>query len=172
MWQRPGPTEYAPFYEGYIEGVPHDDVLRLLEEQHAEAVKLFSGLKREAALYRYQPDKWSIQEICGHLVDAERVFMYRAMCFARNDHGPLPGMNENAYVKEAGFDGWHLDRLVEEYSHQRNATLAFFSGIPAPLLLRRGIASEVEFTVRALAFIIAGHERHHLRVVRTKYLPH
>jgi len=171
MQNRPGPDECAPFYQKYIDELPASHILSLLQSQRAEAVALFRSLDKARARHRYAPGKWSVQEICGHLIDTERLFGYRAMCFARGDAGPLPAMDENAYVANAAFDDRDLANLVDEYEHVRGATIGFFRGLPEETGMRRGTASGCEFTVRVFPYIIAGHERHHLNVIKSKYLP-
>lgn len=166
----PEASECAPFYQKYIEELPDGEILDILKNQKCELLALLKTLPEEKSLYRYAKGKWSIKEIIGHLNDVERVFTYRAMCFARNDPGPFPGMDENDYVKHSTFDSRRLKSLLEEYSHLRAATVAFFESIDAEIGIRRGTASDCEFTVRALQYIIAGHEHHHLDVLKERYL--
>ncbi len=168
--KRPDTTECAPFYQNYINELSEGDVLEILESQLDETLRLLQDVDEEQAEFRYAPGKWSIKEILGHLIDAERLFTYRAMCFARNDLGPLPNMDENAYVKFGKFDERTLSQLLEEYRYVRLASIAFFRGIDDEALARRGTANENQFTVRSFPFIIAGHERHHLNVLKARYL--
>ncbi|MFQ5676180.1 MAG: DinB family protein, partial [bacterium] len=140
-----------------------------LKSQRREMLDLLSSLNEEQALYRYAEGKWSVKEIVGHLIDAERVFVYRAMCFARKETAFLPGMDENYYVKNANFDKRALADLLDEYQNVRAATISFFANMDAETGLRRGTANESEFTVRSLLCIIAGHERHHLNFLKERY---
>lgn len=167
---RPAQHDYAPFYAGYIARVPDGDILDTLRSQQAEMQSLLSGLNDEQALYRYASGKWSIKELVGHLLDAERIFACRALRFARNDATPLPGFEEDDYVRNGGFDNRTVESLAREYGHVRHATLDLFSFLPAEAWERRGPANGVEVSVRALAWITAGHERHHLMVLRERYL--
>lgn len=168
---RPVADECAAFYQKYIDEVPDGaDILQTLSLQLSEMGTLLSPLDEQRALFRYAPGKWSIKEVVGHMTDAERVFSYRAMCFARKDAGPLPGMDENVYVQSAHFDRRDLSSLLDEYENQRRCNSSLFASLSDDVLMRRGVASGCEFTVRSLVYIIAGHERHHLNVLRERYL--
>lgn len=166
---RPGTDEYAPFYAGYIERVPEGDVLLLLAGQTEETQALLRPLSAERAVYRYEPDKWSVTEVAGHLCDAERIFSYRALRIARGDETPLPGFDEAAYVPVAGFDRRGLADVLDELRVLRQSTLALFRGLDDAAGLRRGVANGKPMSTRAAAYIIAGHERHHVNVLRTRY---
>ena len=167
---RPEPTEYAPHYGVYISQVPEGDILDLLEHQLADTLALLSGMSEERSRYRYAPGKWSIREVVGHVADSERVLTYRALRFARGDRTPLPSFDENAYVANANFDERPLADLVAELEAVRRATVAFFRGLPTEAFERRGTASGYENSVRGLLYAIAGHERHHARILRERYL--
>jgi len=167
---RPEPSEYAPHYETYISKVPEGNLLKALEDQRRETQQLLGGLPEAKALHRYAPDKWSIKEVLGHVMDSERVFCYRALRFARADGSPLPGFDEKAWVPAGRFDARSLKDLAAELDAVRRATIALLSSLDAEALTRRGTANNNPITVRALAWIIAGHERHHLGIVRERYL--
>jgi hypothetical protein len=167
---RPSPDEYAPYFGRYIDEVPSGDVLETLQRQMAEAQALLHGIPESRALHRYAPGKWSIKEVVGHVSDTERIFTYRALCFARSERAPLPGFEEDEYVAAAGFDTRPLSDLARELGSVRVATLALFRGLSDEALLRRGTANARPYSVRAIAYIIAGHERHHARVLRERYL--
>ena len=168
---RPDTTEYAPYYQGYVSLVPTEgDILDLLEHQLGDTVALFAGVPEEKGAYRYAEGKWSIKEIVGHLVDSERVFAYRALTFARGEAGPLPSFDQDTFVANGGFADRALRDLVGEFVHVRRANLHMFRGFTAEAWTRDGVASIGRVTVRALPFIIAGHERHHVRILREKYL--
>ena len=167
---RPDAAEYAPYYGTYIGKVPEGDVLQTLEDQRRETQQLLAGLSETKALHRYAPGKWSIKEVIGHVVDAERVFSYRALRFARADDTALPGFDEKAWVPAGKFDARSLNDLAAELDAVRHATIALFRGLDAAALARRGTASNNAVTVRAIAWIIAGHERHHVALLRERYL--
>jgi hypothetical protein len=167
---RPEPAEAAPYYFTYIDKVPGGDVLRVLAAQLDEIPAFLSGISEEKSLYRYAPDKWSLRELLGHLNDAERTFVFRALWFARGFDTPLPSFEEKEAVAAAAADQVPWARHVEEFRAVRLATLAFFHNLPAAAWKRRGIASGNPFTVRALAYIVAGHTVHHTAVIRERYL--
>ena len=166
---RPGADEYAPFYAGYVSRVPDDHVRDLLAAQIGETAALFGRVRPDREGYRYAPDKWSVREVAGHLADTERVMAYRLLRIARNDATPLAGFDENAWVPPAEFDKRRLNDLVSEFRAVRTATLALLDGLPAAAVSRRGQASGKIVSVGALAYIIAGHERHHVAVLRERY---
>ena len=167
---RPVAGEYAPFYAGYVAEVPDGDVLALLGRQGQETFDLFSALPEDRGAHRYAPEKWTIKDIAGHLADSERIFSYRALRFARGDERPLQGFDENDYVRSAEALRRPLVEIAEELQAVRQATVALFGGLSAEVLTRSGTANDARVSVRALAWIIAGHERHHLRVLHERYL--
>ena len=166
---RPEADEYAPDYERYVSQV-EGDVLETLERQGAQTLALLGGLSEDAAGSRYEPGKWSVKELVGHVIDGERVFAYRALRFARGDATPLPGFDQDPYVAAANSDARTLASLAEEFGHVRAATLALLRSLDPEAWARRGTANDAEVSVRALAYIIAGHEAHHVRVLRERYL--
>lgn len=167
---RPAADEHHPYYGRYIEKVPESDALEALERQLDDMLPLLRGLSETQAALRYAPGKWSIKQVLGHLIDAERVFAYRAMRFARNDRTPLPGFDENPYAEAAGSDERTVASLVGELEHLRRSNIAMYAGLPAEAWARRGAANDNEVSVRALAFITAGHGRHHVAIIRERYL--
>ena len=167
---RPLAGEYAPFYAGYVAEVPDGDVLAMLERQGEETFDLFSALPEDRGGYRYAPEKWSIKDIAGHLADSERIFAYRALRFARGDERPLTGFDENDYARAAGATRRPLVEVAAELHAVRRATVALFSGLAHEAFARTGTANNSRVTVRALAWIIAGHERHHVRILHERYL--
>ena len=169
MLTRPTPDEFAPFYAAYIRLVPDGDVLESLEKQRKETAKLFGGIPEAKGGHRYAPDKWSIKGVVGHVIDSERVFSYRALSIGRGDPTPLPGFDEKAWAEHSNFDDRTLKDLVAEYGWVREATVALLRALPAEAWTRRGTANNNAVTVRALAWVIAGHERHHLKVLRERY---
>ncbi|MDQ5838124.1 MAG: DinB family protein [Acidobacteriota bacterium] len=167
---RPEADEYASFYETYVSLVPEGEVVETLRRQSEEVSALLAGIAEERAAYAYAPGKWSIKQVVGHVIDAERIFSYRAMAIARGERQPLPGMDQDEYMAGADFEARTLADLAEEFSHLRRANVLMLRGLPATAWSRRGTASGNEVTVRALAYIIAGHAAHHLQVLRTRYL--
>lgn len=167
---RPAATEFSPYYSKYIDQVPDGDLLATLTTQHEDTAGLVRGIPEDRADHRYAPGKWSIREVLGHLADTERIFAYRALRVARGDATPLPGFDENAYVANANFAVRSLASLVDELRVIRQATLALYRPLADEELLREGSANGAPITPRALAWIIAGHERHHLAILRERYL--
>jgi uncharacterized damage-inducible protein DinB len=166
---RPTPTDYAPPHAAYVQLVDEDDILSAMQEQSSATQKLLASLDEQRAAYRYGEGKWSIKEVIGHMVDAERIISYRALAVARGDSQPLPGFDENAYVQHASFDSWKLGDLSEEYALVRRSNIVFFQNLQPEAWDRRGIANQHPVSVRGLAYVIVGHERHHLKVLREKY---
>jgi hypothetical protein len=167
---RPGAGEYAPYYAGYVALVPDGEILTLLRDQLAETEALLREFRAERGDHRYAPGKWSVKEIVGHVADAERVFAYRALRFARGDTTPLPGYEQDDFVRGGNFAARALPEIAGELRSVRMASITLFAGLSEEALLRRGHANGVEFSVRALAWIIAGHERHHAKIIRERYL--
>jgi hypothetical protein len=167
---RPAKSEYLPFYETYIALVPDGDVVATLANQMNETQALLRSLPASVATYRYAPDKWSVNELVGHLIDSERNFAIRALRFARNDATPLPGFEQEDYVRNANFDAYPLVDLASELESLRQSTVFLFRHIDEEAWMRRGVANNAEVSVRALAYIIAGHELHHREILGSRYL--
>jgi uncharacterized damage-inducible protein DinB len=167
---RPGADEYAPYYEKYVSLVPDADLVGTLERQGAETLALLRGLPEEQGAHRYGPGKWSVRQLVGHVNDGERLFSYRALSIARGDRAPLPGMEQEEWMAGVDFDARTLASLADEFEAVRNATLQLLRHLSPEAWARRGTASDNEVTVRALAYIIAGHEAHHVRILRERYL--
>jgi len=166
---RPERGEYAPFYETYISKVQGSDILATLDDQRRQMLLLLSGRTESDGDIRYAPGKWSVKEVLGHVCDGERVLSYRALCIARSDSTALPGYDENAYVANAPFSRHPLSRLIEDFIAVRRATLSLFRNFDEEAWTRRGKANNYEVTVRAIAYIIAGHELHHRMALQEKY---
>jgi len=166
---RPGSDEYAPYYDTYISKVPDQDLLQLLKEQIEETCRLLSKVPESGADAAYAPGKWTIKEVAGHMVDTERIMAYRLLRVARGDATPLPGFEQNDYVRGGGFQARPLASLVEEFRIARASTLALLQGLDGAALGRRGFADGKTVSARALAYIIAGHERHHVGILRQRY---
>lgn len=169
--QRPDDAEFAAYYAGYVRLVPDGDIVAMLATQLEDTLTLLNPLTEKQAGFRYGPDKWSIREVLGHVADAERVFAYRAMRIARGDATPLPGFDENAYVPAGRFEERPLASLTAELAAVRRATVALLAGLPDESWGRAGTASDTRVTVRGLAWITAGHELHHRRLLAERYLP-
>jgi uncharacterized damage-inducible protein DinB len=167
---RPLADEHGEYYAKYIAKVPDGDLIAHLQQQNADTIDLLKGLSPERANYAYGPGKWTVKQVVGHMIDAERVFGYRAMRFARNDKTELPGFDENSYVDNANFAQRSLADLLDEFQGVRASTIHFAKNLDADALTRRGTASNNPFSVRALLYIIAGHERHHAALLRERYL--
>ncbi len=166
---RPESDEIPAHFVGYIGRVPESDPVAVLAAQIDVTAALLRGLSDTDALKRYAPGKWSIKEIVGHLADTERIMAYRALRIARGDETPLPGFDENAYVPPAKFDARPLSDLVAELRTTRAATLALFRSFDDDAWRRRGTASGKPISVRAIGYMIPGHERHHVEILRTRY---
>jgi uncharacterized damage-inducible protein DinB len=166
----PERTEAPPYYFKYIDRISGGDVLEELANQRDEALELFSGISEEVSLHRYEPEKWSIRQVLNHVYDTERVFLFRAFWFARGFDSPLPSFDQNVSSAAARADAISWARNVEEFEDVRRTTLDFFRNLPADAWMRTGIASDNPFTVRALAFITAGHASHHVAILRERYL--
>ena len=166
----PDSSEYAPYYGRYISLVPGQDIVAALEDQPQETLALLSGLSEEQGDYRYAPGKWSIKEMLGPVNDTERVFAYRALRFARNDQTPLASFEQDDYVRSGNAGNCRLADLIEEFVCVRRATVWLFRQLSAEAWMRRGVASDNPVSVRAAAYIIAGHELHHRRILEQKYL--
>lgn len=166
----PDASEYATYYGRYISLVGGHDVVAALEEQPRETLALLSTLSDEQGDYRYAPGKWTIKEMLGHVIDVERVFAYRALRFARNDQTPLASFEQDDYVRAGGFGDCRLADLIEEFVCVRRSSVMLFGKLSPEAWMRRGVASDNPVTVRAIAYIIAGHELHHRRILLDKYL--
>ena len=165
---RPEPTEYAPYYEKYIALVPEPDPLAAMKSMPNTSLTFLAGVPDAEASVCHPPYTWTIKQVVGHLTDSERVFGYRALRFARGDSTPLPGFDENAFANAIRLDHIPLADLVAEFSSLRRSHLAFFEHLSEDAWHRRGSANNAEISVRALAFILLGHERHHAAILRKR----
>jgi hypothetical protein len=166
---RPEPGEYAPYYDRYISLVPGTDILGALESQRRQTMLLLSGREESDGDYRYAADKWSAKEVIGHVCDTERIFAYRALRISRADRTPIEGFEQDDYIRNGPFAARPLCEVIDDYLAVRRATLTLFRNLDDQAWMRRGIASENEVSVRALAYTIAGHEVHHRRILEEKY---
>jgi hypothetical protein len=167
---RPESSEYAPFYGTYVSLVPDGDIVTTLETQLPKTVALLAPHEADGD-FRYAPGKWSVKESVGHMIDAERVFSYRATRISRNDQTPLAAFEQDDYVKYGPFAHCSLADLLQEFTWVRKSTVSLFRALDEAAWTRRGVASAKEVTVRALAYMIAGHELHHRKLFQQKYFP-
>jgi hypothetical protein len=165
----PERSEAAPYYFGYIDRIASGDIVGTIETQLNETLEFLRGIPEELSLYRYAPDKWSIRQVLSHVNDTGRLFVFRAFWFTRGLGSPLPSFDEKVGAAGSGADGISWARHVEEFRAVRLATMAFFRNLPAEAWRRTGVASDYPFSVRALAYITAGHLVHHLGVLRERY---
>jgi len=167
---RPNESEYAPFYRGYVAQVNEDDIVPVLRSQIDALDLLLDRVTPERETYRYADGKWNIREVTGHLIDAERVFGYRAFSIARGEQKNLPGFDEKEYMLSAPYDRITLEDLLSEFRLVRLANIAMLRNLDDAAWTRAGTANDNQVSVRALAFIMAGHVRHHMGVLRERYL--
>src|SRR5271157_979234 len=166
---RPEPGEYAPYYERYISLITGSDILGTLDGQRRQMLLLLSGRDQSDGDIRYAADKWSVKEVLGHVCDTERIFAYRALRISRGDRTPIEGFEQDDYVKNGPFARASLAEIIEDYIAVRRATLTLLRNLEEAAWTRRGVAKKNEVTVRALAYIMAGHELHHRRILEEKY---
>lgn len=167
---RPEANEYAPYYGKYVSLVPDGNIVEILEQQLEKTLALFGTIAEEKGNYRYAPEKWSIKELLGHVSDTERIFAYRILRFARNDQHPLEGFEQDDYIANADFDSCRLSELATEFEYVRKSSIYLLRHLSDEAWLRRGVASDNEVSVRALGFMLAGHELHHLNILSERYL--
>lgn len=167
---RPHPDEYLPYYGRYISLVPVGDIREILAEQLEQTLALLRPLSPTQAGHRYAEGKWSLKQVLGHMIDVERIFAFRALAIARGEQQPIPGFDQDDYMAHAKYDARTLTDLLEELAHLRQANLLMFKGFTPEAWLRLGTASGNRVSVRALAYIIAGHELHHRAIIQARYL--
>ena len=167
---RPTETEYAPYYQSYVDQVSEIDIMSVLRSELDDLDVLLGRVPAEKETYAYAEGKWTIREIVGHLIDSERVFGYRALCIARGERQNLPGFEQDDYMQTAPFGRVELEDLLSEMRLVRLSNIAMFRTLDEEAWSRVGTANNNDVTVRALAFIMAGHVRHHMNVLRERYL--
>jgi uncharacterized damage-inducible protein DinB len=167
--ERPKPGEYNPYFDRYISLIPGNDILGTLDKQFSKTIALLSGRSEQDANQRYAPEKWTLKELLGHVIDTERIMSYRALCIARNDRTPLSGFEQDAYVSGGPFAEVAFNDLLEEFKTVRAATLSLLRHLRPGDWTRRGVVDQKETSVRALAYIIAGHELHHRHILEERY---
>ncbi len=165
----PAADEHAEYYARYVQLVPAGELVPLLRRQVDDVHGAFGALRPEQAEFAYAPGKWTLKEVLGHVLDTERLFMYRALSIARGDASPLPGMSQDDWMATAPFAGRTLASVLAEWTAVRASTIAFVDGLPADAWARRGVASGNPFTVNALLHVVAGHVQYHLAHAREQY---
>lgn len=167
---RPEATECAPYFHRYLDLVPDGVIEDTLVSQGELMVEFLGSLPAQKYDYAYEPGKWTLKEVIGHIIDCERIFQYRALAFARNDKSELPGIEEDEYAAEAGYNKRSMQDVIAEYESVRAATVSLAHGISDEASHRTGTANHQQISVRALIYLISGHELHHLNVIRERYL--
>jgi len=167
---RPDKSDYNPYYEGYIQLVTGDNIIQFLEEQKSKTEKFLRAISEQDSLYSYDKDKWTIKQVVGHLIDSERIMAYRALCLARKEQQPLPGFEENDYAVTGNFNSRKYSGLVDELKLVRDANLPLIRSFDEEMISQAGIVNDNRITVLALVFIIAGHQEHHIKIIKERYL--
>ena len=168
--QRPETNEYASYYGLYIDQAPDGDIFTILQDELVATQSLLGDLRPDQEIFRYADGKWSLREIVGHLIDTEWTFSYRGLCFARTDPARLPGFDQDLWAGASNAADQPMHQLLETFAAARRSSLAIFRSLGEEAWMRRGIASDCEFTVRAMPYILAGHEIHHRKVIADRYL--
>lgn len=167
---RPAKTDYAEYYQKYIDLIEGDDIIHILVSLNDEASDVFNFFPQSKGNFAYAEGKWTVKEVAGHMMDTDRIFAYRALAIARGERQPLPSFNQDEYVKNGKFGDRELSDLTYEYRLVRESNLLMFKGFDQSVYSNRGIAAGNEVTVLALMWMIAGHQKHHLNILREKYL--
>ena len=167
---RPSSGDYSSYYENYLKLIKGDDILRILNEQNKSTQDILNSFSEHRGNYRYTDGKWTVKEVVGHLLDTERIFAYRALCIARGEKKSLPGFNQDDYVSEGNFNRRELFEITYEYRLLRESNLLLFRSFTPEMLKLKGFANESSVSVLAILFIIAGHEKHHMNVLKEKYM--
>jgi len=167
---RPAETEYAEYYGRYVGKIEGTDAVTVLEDQLRSTLPLLLQIDESAGDFKYEPGKWSIKELIGHIIDAERVFAYRALVFARNDQTSLPGFDQDRWAQHANYASLPLAEIIAEFEAVRRSTMFLFRHLDAAAWTRTGMANGKTMTTRSAAFVIAGHLQHHLEVLKSRYL--
>jgi DinB superfamily len=169
---KPDETEYAVYYGRYVGKIEGVDIVAVLYDQLQSTLSFLRGIDDRTADFRYAPGKWSVKEVIGHVIDAERVFAYRALAFARNESTSLPGFDENQWAAYANYSSLSMNDILTEFETVRRSTLLLFRQMDTAAWNRRGNANGNDMTTRSAAFVIAGHLQHHLEMLKSRYLNH
>ena len=167
---RPETHEFDPYYNAYISLIEGDDVLPIVETQSAELRALFSRMPEEKGTFAYADGKWTIKEVLSHLIDGERIFAYRILRISRGDETPIEGFEQDGYIENSNANNRSFSELLDEFDLQRRSNMLLVNNLSAEAAKRRGTASEKSISVRALVYIMAGHVRHHVRILKERYL--
>jgi len=167
---KPPVSEYPSYYHTYVGKVNHNNLIDALRESSGDFIQFLQDIPEEKHDYRYAEGKWTVKEVVAHIIDCERVFIYRALSFSRNDKTELPFFDENAWAPQSNAANRTMESLIDEYQSARHANIAFFEGITDEMALRKGKANGNEISVRSLGFILSGHELHHQQVIKERYL--
>jgi DinB family protein len=167
---RPQPAEYDSYYQKYISLVPEEDIILVLETQMDELAELFKDIPEEKGTFAYADGKWTIKEVLSHLIDGERIFAYRAFRIARGDKTPIEGFEQDGYIENSHANRRPFAEMIKEFALLREANLMFFSNLEIGDWVRTGTANNVEISVRSLAWIMVGHTRHHLNILKSNYV--
>ncbi|MBD7971204.1 DinB family protein [Paenibacillus sp. Sa2BVA9] len=167
---RPGKNEYSPLVKKYIDLVPEGNIISILRKQSEENISILNKLTEENANFRYAPDKWSIKTVIGHIADVERLFSYRILRIARSDVRELPGYDRDIFAEMSSYDSLPLSKVLNDYDAVRNSTASLIDNLPEEAITRVGEFNDHTFSVRAIVYIIAGHETHHINIIKSKYL--
>ena len=167
---KPKPEDYDAIYSGYISLIGDDDIIEVLKEQIKTSEKFLKTFTEKQGNYSYADGKWTVKEVLGHVIDTEKIMAYRALSFARGEKQSLPGFEQDDYVAESNFNKRSLVDLINEFITIRESNIILFKSFNEEILIRRGTASESEVTVLALIYIIAGHEKHHMKFLKEKYV--
>jgi len=169
MIAKPQAGEYPHYFQRYTNLLPDEDILKIMDDYLWQMQQLSNRFSEEAASHRYAEGKWCVKEILGHIIDTERVFAYRGLCFSRNHNVKLPSFDQDEYVENANFMQRTLIDLMDEFEYVRNSSISLFKNMNAELLERTGIVSGYELIVRVIPFIIAGHELHHRLAIEKQF---
>jgi len=166
---KPQEAEYDPYYQKYVALVPENEIIPVLDEQTEQLRSLFGDFAEDRGTFAYEEGKWTLKEVLSHLIDAERIFGYRVFRIARGDKTPIEGFEQDGYIENSHANGRSFSELLEEFGLLRRANLLFYKNLQDRDWLRNGTANKVSISVRALAWVTAGHVRHHIGVLRSRY---
>ena len=169
--KRPDKSEYPEYFEAYIKRVPGEAVLKKLQDSILDLQEILAEVPEEFQNFSYAPGKWTLKDVIGHVIDTERIMAYRALRFARNDKVELPGYDQDIYVPNANYNSRTLYEIAHEFGVVRESNLILFKSLTEDALMRKGRANNWDMSVRAIIYVVSGHELHHLNVLQTKYLP-
>lgn len=168
--QQPGKDEYRDYYGTYIDKVPEGNIIEIMLNENKKTMQLLRKVSEEKSAFRYEEGKWTLKEVLGHMIDVERVFSFRAYQFSRKDPQPLPGMEQEDHIEAYNYSGRTFADMLDEFENLRSANTGMFRGFTEEMGMRSGLASGFKFTLRSIAYILAGHEIHHRKFIEEKYL--